>query len=275
MASVRVQALFDHAQQLEERADSRGGHANDYRVADQAWQRAFKAAEREGGAQLLEKMAVEYGFSTPASREAQQSLGHVEPQDVHKPDSDKHDRPQAPVCDFCTSDGARWTYPCEDFTNTTHLLDSSGEVVTTMETELRSDWYACNPCHNKIEANRWPAVLDRHVKVIQARPFPDGTVKPWTPEQVAGERAVIDRVFEGFRECRKPGPPEPVVEREGPGYDGGRLLAAEHGFYTHRILRRYAVMVYVEPHPDRCPNGHSEGGARTSISVHGPYQKRW
>jgi hypothetical protein len=48
MPSDRVQELFYEAQQLEELADSYGGDPAFYRVADQAWDRAFKAAEREG-----------------------------------------------------------------------------------------------------------------------------------------------------------------------------------------------------------------------------------
>lgn len=83
-----------------------------------------------------------------------------------------------------------------------------------MEAELRGDWYACDPCRDMIEANRWPDVLDRHAELIHARPLPDRTTMTWTPEQETAERAVIDKVFEGFREYRKPGPPEPVVEIE-------------------------------------------------------------
>jgi hypothetical protein len=49
-----IRRLFDRAQDLEEMADSRGGDAQLYRAADAAWQRAFDAAERDGGAQLLE-----------------------------------------------------------------------------------------------------------------------------------------------------------------------------------------------------------------------------
>ena len=107
MPSDRVQELFYEAQQLEEIADSYGGDPARYRVADQAWDRAFKAAEREGGAQLLEELAAEYGFSTPASREARQSLGLPDThQGVPTYDPYKSARQEAPTCDFCTADGA-------------------------------------------------------------------------------------------------------------------------------------------------------------------------
>ena len=83
-----------------------------------------------------------------------------------------------------------------------------------MQAELRGDWYACDPCRDLIEANRWPDVLDRHTELTRARPLPDGTHVAWTPAQEAGERDVINKVLEGFRDYRKPGPPEPVVEIE-------------------------------------------------------------
>jgi hypothetical protein len=238
MPSDRVQALFDHAQQLEELADGYGADPARYRAADQAWERAFRAAEREGGAQLLEQLAGEYGFSTPASREARHDLGLADTHsDVAQLDPYETNVEQAPTCDFCTAEGeAAWRYPCEDFTNVSHLVNSETGQRHTVTTELRGDWYACDPCRDMIEAHGWRHVLDRHVDITRDRELLGGS---WTPEMEAAERVVVTKAFEGVRECRKPGPPEPVNPRtyhappvtpppprrppEPPGYDGGRL----------------------------------------------------
>jgi hypothetical protein len=72
-----VLELFWHAQQLEEYADSMGADPQLYAVADEAWQKAFDAAERAGGAQQMERYAAVFGWSTPAQREAQQNDHHT------------------------------------------------------------------------------------------------------------------------------------------------------------------------------------------------------
>ena len=68
-----IRELFWHAQELEEYADSMGANPDLYAVADEAWSKAFDAAERAGGAKAMEQLAAAYGWSTPAQREADQA----------------------------------------------------------------------------------------------------------------------------------------------------------------------------------------------------------
>jgi hypothetical protein len=57
------------------------------------------------------------------------------------------------ICDFCSSPGPSWRYPCESF-------ESSGPAdwPTLVMVE---DWGACGPCHDLIESGQDIALVER------------------------------------------------------------------------------------------------------------------
>ena len=67
-ANARDLAMF--AQKMDVIADSYGGTDGRYEEADRIWGRAFEAAEREGGALEMERLARENSWITPTAREA-------------------------------------------------------------------------------------------------------------------------------------------------------------------------------------------------------------
>jgi hypothetical protein len=114
-----------------------------------------------------------------------------------------------PGCDFCSvEEPAAWRYLCEDFTQAVGLQERPIELVI----DAVDDWLACSPCRDLIEADRWPELLERYLEVEMTRVPPELTADVWARHVDVNVRDALQKLFEGFRDHRVPGPPQPVVE---------------------------------------------------------------
>lgn len=103
---------------------------------------------------------------------------------------------QIPVCDFCSSPGIEWTYPCETFTHAMPGIPNSNWVT---------NWACCDECHEIIEDERWVDLAKHSVETQLASvgENPPAHIKERLMEMV------ID-LHKDFRKNRK-GPPHKYV----------------------------------------------------------------
>lgn len=92
------------------------------------------------------------------------------------------------LCDFCGTPGVLWVYPCADFPFVIAELADGDELGQGSS----GDWGACQACHEDIERDDWPAVLDRRSK------------EPM-------ERLLVAVMLDGFQ-AHRTGPAHPLHE---------------------------------------------------------------
>ena len=108
----------------------------------------------------------------------------------HEPDPIPRDPGLSLVsaCDFCTSPGASWVYPCEPFVSAQLVRPDTGSAL-----ELRSSdpWAACDRCHEDIQLDRWH---DISARAAESRP-------PGMSRDVY--RRLVEDLHAGFRRHRR------------------------------------------------------------------------
>lgn len=95
------------------------------------------------------------------------------------------------VCDFCLTPDPTWTYPCGPVMLAGPHMEGSAD-----------DWAACDHCHELIEAENWPALVEHVVKTQREQPIAPDFVN--LPPVIS--TMLVSANLEAFRSARS-GPP--------------------------------------------------------------------
>jgi hypothetical protein len=91
------------------------------------------------------------------------------------------------ICDFCADPSACWEYSVEPF-----------QLFPDAPFYDQTSWWACDPCHALIAAERWPALRDRCIEAWQRR-SDTGDGEP--PEE--GHPQIVEELHRAFRQAVK------------------------------------------------------------------------